>query len=66
MGDLIDGSQASAFPLPCKTTHMQTKLLNEFPAAQTEIDIAFSSKVKVTTTDMMKPTLSGFLSKVRW
>ena len=62
----MDGSQVSDCPLPCRTTHTQTKFLNKFPSANTEIDIAFSSKVKVTTTEMMKPTLSGFLSKVTW
>ena len=60
----MDGSQVSDCPLPCRTTHTQTKFLNKFPNGNTEIDIAFSSKVKVTTTEMMKPTLSGFLSKV--
>ena len=34
------------------------------PSATNEIGIAFSPNVKVTTTDMLKPTLTGLLSKV--
>ena len=43
---------------------MQTKFLHKYPSATNEIGIAFSPNVKVTTTDMLKPTVSGLLSKV--
>ena len=65
MADMIDGSLVSDCPLPCKTTHTQAKLFNTMSSADTEIDIAFSSKVKITRTDMKRPTLSSFLSEVR-
>ena len=64
MQDLLDGTEASKCPLPCRTTHTQTKLLNKFSDAETEIDITFSPKVRVTRTEMMKPTLTGFLAEV--
>ena len=64
MQDLFDGTEASKCPLPCRTTHTQTKLLNKFSDAETEIDITFSPKVRVTRTEMMKPTLTGFLAEV--
>ena len=34
------------------------------PSATNEIGIAFLPKVKVTTTDMLKPSVTGLLSKV--
>ena len=63
--DLFDGSHPSDCPLPCSTTNMQTKFLHKYPSAINEIGIAFSPNVKVTTTDMLKPTLTGLLSKVK-
>ena len=65
MRDLADGSRVSDCPLPCKTTQAQTKLLFEEKNTDTYIDITFSSKVKLTKTDLVKPTLSSFLSEVR-
>ena len=64
MQDLFDGTEASKCPLPCPITRTQTKLLNKFSDAETEIDITFSPKVRVTRTEMMKPTLTGFLAEV--
>ena len=64
MQDLFDGTEASKCPLPCRTARTQTKLLNKFSDAETEIDITFSPKVRVTRTEMMKPTLTGFLAEV--
>ena len=64
MSELMDGSFASGCPLPCQTTHTQTKLFNRISSVDTEIGIAFSSKVKITRTDMIRPTLSSFLSEV--
>ena len=64
--DLADGSRVSYCPLPCKTTQTQTKLLHEDKGVDTMIDITFSSKIKQTKTDLVKPTLSSFLSEVRF
>ena len=61
---MVDGSSVSDCPLPCKTTQTEAKLLYEYKNKDTSIDIAFSSKVRVTTTDLVKPTLSSFLSEV--
>ena len=63
--NLFDGSHVSDCPLPCKTTQTQTKLLYESKGDGSWIDINFSSKVKVTKTDLEKPTLSSFLSEVK-
>ena len=38
--------------------------MHRYPSATNEIGIAFSPKVKVTTTDLLKPSLTGLLSKV--
>ena len=62
---LIDGSLVSDCRLPCSTFKTHTKFLNEYKSDETLIDISFSSKVKVTKTDLMEPTLSGFLSEVQ-
>ena len=80
LNDLFDGSQSSECLLPCVTTHTETKFLNKYASETTHIDLTFSSQVtikdvdklcnqelnqvKITTTDMMRPTLSTFLSKV--
>ena len=63
--DLADGSLVSDCPLPCKTTQTQTKLLHKGSKPDDHyIDLAFSSKVRVTRTDLVKPTLTSFLSEV--
>ena len=64
MLDLIDGSIVSDCRLPCKTTHTQTKYLHENKGQFTRIDIAFSSRVRITKTDLVQPTLSSFLSEI--
>ena len=64
MYDLVDGSSVSDCPLPCQTTQTEAKFLYEYEDKDTHIDITFSSKVRVTTTDLVKPTLSSFLSEV--
>ena len=66
MANLFDGSQVSDCPLPCKTTQTQTRLLHESvtPNNTAKIDIYFSSKVKVTTTDMLRPKFTSILSEV--
>ena len=62
--DIVDGTLISDCPLPCKTTQTHAKFLYEFKTDLTEIDITFSPKVSVTITDLVKPTLSSFLSEV--
>ena len=62
--DLVDGSLVSDCPLPCKTTLTQAKHLYQHTLTSTQKDITFSSKVKVTRTDLVKPALSIFLSEV--
>ena len=61
--DLADGSLMSDCPLPCKTTQTETKFLYE-TKDDNYIDISFSSQVRVTTTDLVRPTLTSFLSEV--
>ena len=63
--DLVDGSRVSNCPLPCKTTQTHTEFLNDVKGDdETFLDISFSSRVRVTKTDLVKPTLSSFLSEV--
>ena len=62
--DLVDESLVSDCPLPCKTTQSQAKHLYQHTLTWTQIYITFSSKVKVTRTDLVKPALSIFLSEV--
>ena len=61
---MVDGSSVSDCPLPCKTTQTEAKFLYEEKGKDTSFDITFSSTVRVTTTDLVKPTLSRFLSEV--
>ena len=63
--DLVDGSLVSNCPLPCKTTQTHTEFLNGGETDETFLDISFSSRVRVTKTDLVKPTLSSFLSEVK-
>ena len=63
---LVVGSLVSNCPLPCKTTQTHTEFLNDLKGDETYIDISFSSRVRVTKTDLVKPTLSSFLSEVRF
>ena len=62
--DLVDGTLVSDCPLPCQTTQTNTKFVNKYKSDKTFIDISFSSKVKITKTDLLKPTISSFLSEV--
>ena len=62
--NLVDGLLVSDCPLPCKRTRTQTKFLNEYKSEGAVLDITFSSKVRVTKTDLVKPTLSSLLSEV--
>ena len=65
MANLFDGSQVSDCPLPCKITRTQTRFLHESVTPNnTGIDISFPSKVKVTTTDMLRPKFTSILSEV--
>ena len=79
LSDLFDGTRKSDCLLPCVTAHFETKFLNKYASDTSYIDITFSSQVrlqlvapstlhnfqvKITTTDMLKPSLSTFLSKV--
>ena len=48
----------------CKTTQTHTEFLNDVKGDDTFLDISFSSRVRVTKTDLVKPTLSSFLSEV--
>ena len=58
--DLLDGSVVSNCPLPCITTQTEVKLLYEADD-DFYIDITFSSKVRVTKTDLLKPNVSILL-----
>ena len=62
--DLWDGTQLSPCPLPCSTTHTDTRLLAEYPGTKnsSRINLTFSTKVEVTTTDFLKFYLSTVLS----
>ena len=64
MDDLVDGSLVSNCPLPCKTIQTHTEFLDDDKANETYLDISFSSRVRVTRTDLVAPTLSSFLSEV--
>ena len=65
MENLVDGSRVSDCPLPCLISYTQTKFLYEKVVGNSScIDISFSSKVRVTTTDLLRPTLTNFLSEV--
>ena len=65
IGELFDGSLVSNCILPCVTTQTHTEFLNGGETDETFLDISFSSRVRVTKTDLVKPTLSSFLSEVR-
>ena len=65
MENLIDGSRVSDCPLPCLISYAQTKFIYEKVVENdTGLDISFSSRVSVTTTDLLRPTLTNFLSEV--
>ena len=51
-------------PLPCKTTQTHTKFLYETIQNNSAIGISFSSKVRITKTDLVRPTFTNFLSEV--
>ena len=61
---LTDGDLRSDCPLPCKTTQTQTKFLDELEGEFTGFFISFSSTVRVTKTDLVRPSISSFLSEV--
>ena len=61
---LTDGDLRSDCPLPCKTTKTQTKFLDELEGEFTGFFISFSSTVRVTKTDLVRPSISSFLSEV--
>ena len=61
---LTDGDLRSDCPLPCKTTQTQTKFLDELEDEFTGFFISFSSTVRVTKTDLVRPSISSFLSEV--
>ena len=64
MGDMFDGTTTSDCALPCETISTQTKKETEYKAPFTQLEISFSSKVRITTTDLLQPTTSIFLSEV--
>ena len=65
IGDLLDGSLVSNCILPCVTTQTHTEFLSdEKTDEEMYLDITFSSKVRVIKTDLVKPTISSFLSEV--
>jgi hypothetical protein len=66
LADLFDGTKVSGCPLPCSTVRTETKMLRAFLSGSqsTTILIYFSPTVEVSTTDLVKPTISSFLSAV--
>ena len=64
IGELFDGSLVSNCILPCVTTQTHTEFLYDEKTDETYLDISFSSKVRVTKTDLVKPAVSSFLSEV--
>ena len=64
IGELFDGSLVSNCILPCVTTQTHTEFLYDEKTVKTYLNINFSSKVRVTKTDLVKPTVSSFLSEV--
>jgi hypothetical protein len=63
-GDLFSGDVVSDCLLPCTTVHTETRFSEEAIDDKTQVSLAFSPTVEVTTTDLVKPTLSNFLSDV--
>ena len=61
---MYDGTAVSDCPLPCDTVLSETRFLAEQSINQSKIDITFAQQVQVTTTFLMGPTLSSFLSSV--
>ena len=58
LNDLFDGSQGSKCPLPCVTTHTETKFLNKYASEATHVDLTFSSQVcKENHKHSCKPSL---------
>ena len=66
IGDLFDDSLVSNCILPCVTTQTHKEFLYEEKTDETYLGMTFSSKVRVTKTDLVKPTVSSFLSEVGW
>ena len=64
IGELVDGSLVSNCILPCVTTQTHKEFLYEEKTDETYLGMTFSSKVRVTKTDLVKPTISSFLSEV--
>ena len=64
ISDLFDGSLVSNCILPCVTTQTHTEFLYDEKTDKAYLDITFSSKVRVTKTDLVKPAVSSFLSEV--
>ena len=64
IGELFDGSLVSNCILPCVTTQTHTEFLYDEKTDKAYLDITFSSKVRVTKTDLVKPAVSSFLSEV--
>ena len=62
---LVDGDLVSDCPLPCKTTQTYTKFLYETKSESSGIAISLPSKIKVTNTDLVRPTFTNFLSEVQ-
>ena len=64
LGDFADGTRITDCPLPCKTTQTRSKVLYDSLGEGTSFDIQFSSTVRVSKTDLVKSTVSSFLSEV--
>jgi hypothetical protein len=64
--NLFDGTFVSDCRLPCTTIYTDTRFISKKTSIEegSLIDITFSPKVQVTTTDMVKLPLSTFLSDV--
>ena len=60
--ELFDGSKASSCPLPCRTTHVTSKLLNVKYSNEPSLHIMFADSVTVTKTDFVSFSLWTFLA----
>ena len=63
---LFAGSETSDCALPCTTFNTETRFLSEYASTSNAVFIMFSPTVEVTTTNFVIPTLSSFLSEVRF
>merc|ERR1712222_78711 len=64
LGRLFSGIATSDCPLPCTTISTEAKLTDKYEHVNPGFGLQFQQTVEVTSTKMMTPTLSSFLSEV--